>query len=459
MQYSNKTWFVLLAFLLSMLFLLTSCSFFVPPGHEEPEDEGKNIDSESPPKSEENEQEQPVSPSEDDSPASEDNTSEPEEETPDPDTLLEMQVQEYIDNMTLKQKIGQMIIVGFDGFEPSEAVKDMIKNYHVGSVILFSRNVKDSSQLVKLNNDLKELNKDNPLPLIISADQEGGRVTRLPADATKFPANLVISNRKSAQLAYDVGKVTGLEMKAYGFNLNFAPVLDIFSNPKNTVIGDRAPGTTPETVSEIGIALMEGLRDGGIIPVIKHFPGHGDTVMDSHIDLPSIDHGWDRLENFELVPFRKAIEAGADMVMVAHIVFPSIMDEKLPASLSREMITGVLRERFNFDGVIISDDMDMGAIQKHYSMEEAAVKAVLAGTDIVSVCHSHERQKKAYEAILNAVEDGTIPMERINESVRRIIKLKLKYELTDVPVNPDELYKVVGIEEHRAVADKARGRN
>lgn len=361
--------------------------------------------------------------------------------------------------MTLKQKIGQMIIVGFDGFEPSEAVKDMIKNYHVGSVILFSRNVKDSSQLVKLNNDLKELNKDNPLPLIISADQEGGRVTRLPADATKFPANLVISNRKSAQLAYDVGKVTGLEMKAYGFNLNFAPVLDIFSNPKNTVIGDRAPGTTPETVSEIGIALMEGLRDGGIIPVIKHFPGHGDTVMDSHIDLPSIDHGWDRLENFELVPFRKAIEAGADMVMVAHIVFPSIMDEKLPASLSREMITGVLRERFNFDGVIISDDMDMGAIQKHYSMEEAAVKAVLAGTDIVSVCHSHERQKKAYEAILNAVEDGTIPMERINESVRRIIKLKLKYELTDVPVNPDELYKVVGIEEHRAVADKAWGRN
>ena len=269
----------------------------------------------------------------------------------------------------------------------------------------------------------------------------------------------MISNRKSAQLAYDVGKVTGLEMKAYGFNLNFAPVLDIFSNPKNTVIGDRAPGTTPETVSEIGIALMEGLRDGGIIPVIKHFPGHGDTVMDSHIDLPSIDHGWDRLENFELVPFRKAIEAGADIVMVAHIVFPSIMDEKLPASLSREMITGVLRERFNFDGVIISDDMDMGAIQKHYSMEEAAVKAVLAGTDIVSVCHSHERQKKAYEAILNAVEDGTIPMERINESVRRIIKLKLKYELTDVPVNPDELYKVVGIEEHRAVADKAWGRN
>ena len=209
-------------------------------------------------------------------------------------------------------------------------------------------------------------------------------------------------------------------------------------------------------MSEIGIALMEGLRDGGIIPVIKHFPGHGDTVMDSHIDLPSIDHGWDRLENFELVPFRKAIEAGADMVMVAHIVFPSIMDEKLPASLSREMITGVLRERFNFDGVIISDDMDMGAIQKHYSMEEAAVKAVLAGTDIVSGV-TDERQRKPMKQFLTR-GSGTIPMERINESVRRIIKLKLKYELTDVPVNPDELYKVVGIEEHRAVADKAWGR-
>lgn len=204
---------------------------------------------------------------------------------------------------------------------------------------------------------------------------------------------------------------------------------------------------------------MKGLRDAGIIPVIKHFPGHGDTVVDSHIDLPSLDHSWERLESFELVPFKKAIEAEADMVMVAHIVFPGIMEDELPASLSREVISGLLREKLNFDGVVISDDMDMGAIVKYYGIEEAAVRAVLAGTDIVSVCHNYERQKQAFEAILTAVEDGTIPMERIEQSVRRIIRLKLKYELTDEPADPDELYNVVGIEEHRAVADKAWGKD
>ncbi len=453
-----KTWFVWLIFLILGLILLTSCSFRMPPEHEKPEDEGGGAENESDQQSNSDEGEQPTSPSEDGESSAEDDTAKPEEEPQDPAVLFEEQVQAYLDSMTLRQKIGQMIIVGFDGYEPSEAVKDMIQNYHVGSVILFTRNIKDSSQLVKLNNDLKALNKDNLLPLIISADQEGGRVKRLPADATRFPANLVIGNKKSAQLAYDVGKVTGLEMKAYGFNLNFAPVLDIFSNPENTVIGDRALGTAPETVAELGIAIMKGLKAGGVIPVIKHFPGHGDTVLDSHIDLPSVNHGWERLESFELIPFKKAIEAGADMVMVAHIVYPNIMDEELPASLSEEMITGVLRERLKFDGVVISDDMDMGAIQKHYNMGEAAVRAVLAGTDIVSVCHSYERQKQAYEAILKAVEDGTIPPERIDESVRRIIRLKLKYGLTDEPADPDALHNVVGTEEHQAVADKAWGK-
>lgn len=455
---SRKVLFVCLIFLLLGLFFLTGCSFLPPPANEKPGDEGINHGNEPEQPSNDDNGEQSVYPPDDNGTASGD-ANENEEDLKDPDSYLEAQIQEYIDNMTLRQKIGQMIIVGFEGLEPSDAVKKMIKDYHVGNVILFSRNVKDSYQLVKLNNDLKALNKDNPLPLIISADQEGGRVTRLPEDATKFPANLVIGSRNSAQLAYDIGRVTGLEMKAYGFNLNFAPVLDIFSNSKNTVIGDRAFGNTPGIVSEMGTALMKGLRDAGIIPVIKHFPGHGDTVVDSHIDLPSLDHSWERLESFELVPFKKAIEAEADMVMVAHIVFPGIMEDELPASLSREVISGLLREKLNFDGVVISDDMDMGAIVKYYGIEEAAVRAVLAGTDIVSVCHNYERQKQAFEAILTAVEDGTIPMERIEQSVRRIIRLKLKYELTDEPADPDELYNVVGIEEHRAVADKAWGKD
>lgn len=371
---------------------------------------------------------------------------------------LETQIESYINKMTLKEKVGQMLSVGFDGLEPSPAIKDMIQNYHVGSVILFPRNVKDSMQLVSLINQLKALNKNNPLPLIISADQEGGKVNRLPEDATRFPANLILGRRNSVQLAYDVGRVTAVEMRAYGFNLNFAPVLDIFSNPRNTVIGERALGTNPEVVARLGVALMKGLKDGGVIPVIKHFPGHGDTVVDSHVDLPRLDHDMQRLKSFELIPFKRAIEEGADTVMVAHIMFPNITKEKVPASLSREIITGMLRQELGFEGVVISDDMEMGAIQKNYGIEEAAVRAVLAGTDIVLICHTYEKQKQAFEAIIKAVDDGTIPMERIDESVKRIIALKLKYGLNDQPVDASSIPQIVGIQEHRAVADRAWGR-
>ncbi|WP_252226435.1 beta-N-acetylhexosaminidase [Caldicoprobacter algeriensis] len=381
-----------------------------------------------------------------------------DQEPPSGTSSLEGQIEKYMNKMTLEEKVGQMLIVGFDGLEPSRAIKDMIQNYHVGSVILFPRNVKDSVQLVSLINQLKALNKNNRLPLIISADQEGGKVHRLPADATRFPANLILGRRNSAQLAYDVGRVTAAEMRAYGFNLNFAPVLDILSNPKNTVIDDRALDTAPDIVARLGVALMKGLRDGGVIPVIKHFPGHGDTVMDSHVDLPILNHDMQRLRSFELIPFKRAIEEGADMVMVAHILFPNITQEKVPASLSREVITGVLRQELGFDGVVISDDMEMGAIQKHYGIEDAAVRAVLAGTDIVSICHTYEKQKQAFEALIKAVDDGTIPMERIDESVKRIITLKLKYGLNDQPMDTSSISKIVGTKEHRVVADKAWGR-
>nr|MBO2494625.1 beta-N-acetylhexosaminidase [Clostridia bacterium] len=371
---------------------------------------------------------------------------------------LEDKIEEYLSRMTLEEKVGQMLIIGFDGFEAPAAVKEMIQNYHVGSVILFSRNVKDSMQLVNLINQLKAFNEGNPLPLIISADQEGGKVSRLPKDATHFPPNLVWGKNNSTQLAYDIGKVTAVEMRAYGFNLNFAPVLDIWSNPQNTVIGDRALGTNPDAVAQLGVALMKGLRDGGIIPVIKHFPGHGDTVVDSHVDLPTLSHDMQRLRSFELIPFKRAIEEGADMVMVAHILFPNITQEKVPASLSPEIITGVLRQELGFDGVVISDDMEMGAIQKYYGIEEAAVRAVLAGTDIVSICHTYEKQKQAFEAIIQAVHSGRIPMERIDESVRRIIALKLKYGLSDQPADASSIFMVVGTEEHRTVANEAWGR-
>lgn len=368
--------------------------------------------------------------------------------------MMMAKVQEIMGRMTLEEKIGQMIIVGFDGLEAPETVREMISTYHAGSVILFTRNIKDRNQLVSLINQLKKANEGSEIPLIISADQEGGRVTRLPDDATQFPSSLTVGKHRSPQLAYDVGMVTGTEMKAYGFNLNFAPVLDIFSNPQNQVIGDRAFGYTPDEVSELGIANMKGLKDGGVIPAIKHFPGHGDTIVDSHTDLPKLSHSLSRLESFELIPFKEAIRQGADMVMVAHIVFPAVMEEELPASLSYDIITGILRDKLGFEGVVISDDMEMGAIEKHFGIEEASLKAVAAGTDIVSVCHTYEKQKKVIHALIQAVREGTISESRINESVRRILLLKLKYGLSDDMVDPDSVALKVGTEEHRKVLEQ-----
>jgi beta-N-acetylhexosaminidase len=222
-------------------------------------------------------------------------------------------------------------------------------------------------------------------------------------------------------------------------------VLDIWSNPENTVIGDRAFGITPGIVKSMALSAMKGIRDRDIIPVVKHFPGHGDTVTDSHIGLPRVDYGMDRLSSFELVPFQAAIDDGADVVMVAHILMTAL-DKKYPASLSKAVITDLLRKDMGFGGVVITDDMTMGAIVENYSIGNAAVKAVLAGSDIVLVCHGTENQKLAIDSVKAAVKNGTIPIQRINESVDRILRLKYKYKLSDKTVksvNVDELNKKI----------------
>ena len=212
--------------------------------------------------------------------------------------------------------------------------------------------------------------------------------------------------------------------------MDFAPVLDILSNPKNTVIGDRAFGTDPLSVAEHGIQMMKGIRDEGVIAVVKHFPGHGDTEVDSHYGLPAVTHGMERLEGFELVPFRKALDEDADAVMVAHIVVGSL-DPDLPASLSGPVITGLLRDKMGFDGVVITDDMTMGAIMENFDIGDAAVQSILAGSDIILVCHGYDKQKAAMDALKKAVGTGTVDEARIDRSVARILRLKDKYEITD----------------------------
>ena len=350
-----------------------------------------------------------------------------------------------IDNMSLDEKIGQMFIIGFEGLKPDNTLKEMICERHVGGVVLFRRNIDNPEQLLGLLNSIKAINAectgnytgngrpDVRAPIFISVDEEGGSVSRMPDELALLPSAASIGESGDEGFAYDAGGITAVIIKSFGFNLNFAPVLDILSNPKNTVIGDRAYAQTPDIVARLGVQAMKGMSCEGVIPVVKHFPGHGDTVADSHMELPKVDHDLDRLKNFELAPFQEAVNNHADAVMVGHILMTEI-DPSNPATLSETVITGMLRGMMQFDGVIITDDMTMGAIEKNYNIGDAAVKSIIAGCDIIMVCHGYGKQKEAIDAVKAAVSSGMLTEERINESVRRILELKRKYGLTDNPV-------------------------
>lgn len=322
----------------------------------------------------------------------------------------------------------------------------MIQKYHAGGIILFRNNIANPDQMLSLINSLKLLNSKNEAALFISVDEEGGRISRMPEQLEKLPANETIGKIFDPQLSYNIGGVLAYELKAFGFNMNFAPVIDISSNPKNTVIGDRAFGSEPNVVSTLGVQTMKGLQMGGVISVVKHFPGHGDTLVDSHIGLPTVDYDMSRLESFELKPFQAAIENKADAVMIAHILMKAI-DPNNPASISKAVITDLLRNRMGFTGVVITDDMTMGAIIENYKIGNAVVKSVDAGSDIILVCHGVENQMNAINALKTSVKNGSITEERLNDSVYRILKLKERYTISDnkiTSVNVDEINQKIG---------------
>ena len=340
------------------------------------------------------------------------------------------EIKNKLKKMTIDEKIGQLIIAGFDGITVNDELQSLILEKYIGGVILFSKNVESASQVVALNNEIKEINKVNKSPIFISVDEEGGLVSRMPSEFKDIPTNSDIAKYDDEDLSYNIGKVIGEEISSLGFNMDFAPVLDINSNPNNPVIGDRSFGDNEAIVSKLGIATMKGLKDSNVIASVKHFPGHGDTSVDSHVGLPVVEHDLERLKSFELVPFKKAIDAGADMVMVSHIMLPKI-DEKEPATLSKTIITDILRKDMNYNGVVVTDDMTMGAIINNYDIGEAAVKSINAGVDIVMVCHQYENVTKVIDAIKEAVNNGTITEERLDKSVERILKLKDKYNIKD----------------------------
>lgn len=367
------------------------------------------------------------------------------EPTPTPDPIAEA-----VAAMTTEQKVSQLLVAGIEGTQLGQDAVQAVQDYQVGGVILFDRNVESAGQLAELTNGLKDLNGDYT-PLFLCVDQEGGRVDRMPPEVDDLPPALDFGAIADAGARMDacfaLGQTLAAQCAAFGFNMDFAPSMDIWSNPENTVIGDRAFGTDAATVTGAANEAALGILSGGVIPVAKHFPGHGDTAVDSHYGLPVVDKTLEELEERELVPFRQAIDttcvygtygdAAIPAVMVAHILLSQV-DPDYPASLSHRVVTGLLREEMGFDGVVCTDDLTMGAVSNTYGMGEAAVLAVEAGCDLLLVCHGADNLTAARDALLKAVDSGRISPECLDESVKRILSLKAEYGLTNDPVDtPD----------------------
>ena len=335
-----------------------------------------------------------------------------------------------------------MILAGITGTTMDLETESLINDYKVGGIILYANNLIDSSQGVKFLNEIKAKNESqNKSPLLLGVDQEGGRVSKLPNEVVKLPTNKVIGSYNNSDLSFELGSVLGEQVKTFGFNVNFAPVLDINSNPKNPVIGDRSFGNDLDLVTELGIQTMKGIQSQNVISVVKHFPGHGDTALDSHFGLPEVNKTLDELRSFELIPFEQAIKEGADAVMVAHILLPNI-DANFPSSMSRPIITDLLRNKLGFDGVVMTDDMTMHAITNHFDIGQASVESIKAGSDIIMVAHNYSNVITVIESIKSAIQNNEITEERINTSVKRIQQLKQKYEVTDNKVIEADIKKL-----------------
>ncbi len=353
--------------------------------------------------------------------------------------------------MTVREIIGQLLMVGFHGTELSSECRDWLRDTRPGGVILFARNVVDPEQVARLTNDLQAC-VPNP-PLLIAIDEEGGRVSRLPRGFTTFPSAGLVAAQHSPDAAFDVAEVTARELRAVGINMNMAPVLDVNSNPANPIIGDRAYGDHPERVCAFGMAIMAGLRDNGVIPCGKHFPGHGDTTTDSHNVLPVVTADRTRLNDVEIEPFRYAIRRGLPAIMTAHVRYPAL-DADAPATLSRPILTDLLRNELGFHGVTLTDDMEMGAILNHGSVGEASVRALQAGADMLLICHQRERQHEAVAAIERALEQGELSHEWLTASMDRILALKKQYLASRQSVEISHVARTVGHPRHTAVLEK-----
>ncbi|MHA6483267.1 beta-N-acetylhexosaminidase [Paenibacillus sp. strain BS8-2] len=356
-------------------------------------------------------------------------------------------------NWSLKEKIGQLFVFGFHGYEPSAELNELIEEYGIGGTIYFTRNVKNAEQVHGLSVQIQDKAKQaGRPPLLIAIDQEGGMVARLVDGVTLMPGNMALGATGSAEAAWQTAAVCGEELRTLGITLNYAPCIDVNNNPDNPVINVRSYSDRPELVSELGAAAVQGYQSARVAATVKHFPGHGDTSVDSHHALPVLPHDRTRLDVIELKPFEAAIEAGTDCIMTAHVVLPALDPSGVPCTLSENVLTGLLRNELGYDGVVVTDCLEMSAIDEFYGPAAGSVKAIKAGADMVLVSHTIEKQRAALEAVCAAVENGDLSESRIDEALRRIMQLKSKLELSEPIVSWEQASAAIGTEANKAVA-------
>ncbi len=358
------------------------------------------------------------------------------------------------------RRVGQRFAIGFEGHTASADAKALLREFGIGSVILFGRNVAAPEQVADLVRELQETARaaGHELPLLVCVDQEGGRVARMRDPWTVWPAARAVGRTGSEETAYAVGKAFAAELRPCGVSVDFAPCVDVDTNPKNPVIADRSFGDDPDLVGRLGAAMIRGLQDGGLAACAKHFPGHGDTSVDSHHDLPVVDHSRSRLEDVELRPFRKAIEAGVAMVMSCHVLVREIDDQR-PGTLSPAVVSGLLRKQLGFAGVVPTDDLDMKGVAKQWRPAQIAVMAAQAGCDLLCFCRDHDAQVEGIEGLIRAVEAGEIPFKETEAAEKRIRAVKERFLAGYRDPDPKEARAAAGRLEHRALAEQVAERS
>ncbi len=330
--------------------------------------------------------------------------------------------------MEWKRKVGQRFAIGIPGTRVDESLREFVCRYQVGNFIFFRENLVSASQTKELCEELQRLSLEaTGYPAFICADQEGGMVTRLPQDMVNVPGAMALAATGDPSACYEAARITARELRRVGINVNLAPVMDVNCNGQNPVIGVRSYGDTPQKVRDFALEAVRGYGEAGMLCCAKHFPGHGDTHLDSHLALPTVDKPREELERMELLPFREAVKAGIPAIMSAHILFPALEKQRLPATMSRAILTDLLRGEMGFEGLILSDAMEMEAIKSHFGTPKGCVAALGAGVDIVFVCHDRQLMGESVEAAWRAYEEGSLSMEELDASVERILKWKGRF--------------------------------